>query len=76
MRLVQASATDPQLQSRLRDTLNMARDTDKWKKLTRMLSERVSKGPCLRCSWCGVMCWSKRVVLQPCHVSPRAMLMC
>lgn len=42
MRLVQASATDPQLQSRLRDTLNMARDTDKWKKLTRMLSERVS----------------------------------
>lgn len=44
MRLVQASATAPELQSRLRDTLNMARDTDKWKKLTRMLSERVSEG--------------------------------
>jgi hypothetical protein len=42
MRLVQASASAPDLQARLRDTLNMARDTDKWKKLTRMLSERVS----------------------------------
>lgn len=41
MRLVQASASAPELQARLRDTLNMARDTDKWKKLTRMLSERV-----------------------------------
>lgn len=44
MRLVQASASAPELQARLRDTLNMARDTDKWKKLTRMLSERV-RGP-------------------------------
>lgn len=42
MRLVQASASNSDLQARLRDTLNMARDTDKWKKLTRMLSERVS----------------------------------
>jgi hypothetical protein len=41
MRLVQASATSPELQARLRDTLNMARDTDKWKKLTAMLSEKV-----------------------------------
>ncbi len=42
MRLVQASASAPELQARLRDTLNMARDTDKWRKLTRMLAERVS----------------------------------
>lgn len=43
MRLVQASASAPELQARLRDTLNMARDTDKWRKLTRMLAERVSR---------------------------------
>lgn len=45
MRLVQASATSPELQARLRDTLNMARDTDKWKKLTAMLSEKVGLCP-------------------------------
>lgn len=65
MRLVQASATSPELQARLRDTLNMARDTDKWKKLTTMLSEKVrqcaqrSKGTALplytddSTVWCG-----------------------
>jgi hypothetical protein len=45
MRLVRASATSPELQARLRDTLNMARDTDKWKKLTAMLSEKVGLCP-------------------------------
>lgn len=42
MRLVQSAATQPELQSRLRETLNMSRDVDKWRKLQRMLQERVS----------------------------------
>lgn len=41
MQLVQACRSQPELELRLRETLNMARDTEKWRNLIRMLSDKV-----------------------------------
>ncbi|KAF8070864.1 hypothetical protein HT031_000945 [Scenedesmus sp. PABB004] len=41
MALVQAVGTQPELETRLRETLNMARDTEKWRNLIRMLTDKV-----------------------------------
>lgn len=41
MQLVQACRMAPDMEARLRETLNMARDAEKWRNLTRMLSEKV-----------------------------------
>lgn len=42
MSLVQACRSAPDLEARLRETLNMARDAEKWRNLMRMLTEKVS----------------------------------
>jgi hypothetical protein len=41
MTLVQACRNAPDMESRLRETLNMARDVEKWRNLMRMLTEKV-----------------------------------
>uniref|UniRef100_A0A383V5P7 Uncharacterized protein n=1 Tax=Tetradesmus obliquus TaxID=3088 RepID=A0A383V5P7_TETOB len=41
MSLVQACRSAPDLEARLRETLNMARDAEKWRNLMRMLTEKV-----------------------------------
>jgi len=41
MQLVQACRDQPDMEMRLRETLNMARDVEKWRNLIRMLSEKV-----------------------------------
>jgi hypothetical protein len=43
MQLVQACRDQPEMEMRLRETLNMARDVEKWRNLIRMLSEKVRK---------------------------------
>jgi hypothetical protein len=41
MTLVQACRNAPDMEARLRETLNMARDAEKWRNLMRMLTEKV-----------------------------------
>ncbi|KAF6253597.1 hypothetical protein COO60DRAFT_401567 [Scenedesmus sp. NREL 46B-D3] len=41
MTLVQACRAAPDMEARLRETLNMARDAEKWRNLIRMLTEKV-----------------------------------
>jgi hypothetical protein len=43
MTLVQACRNAPDLECRLRETLNMARDVEKWRNLMRMLTEKVRR---------------------------------
>lgn len=43
MYLVQACRSQPDMEQQLRETLNMARDVDKWRNLTKMLSKKVPK---------------------------------
>jgi hypothetical protein len=41
MSLVHACRNAPDMEARLRETLNMARDAEKWRNLMRMLTEKV-----------------------------------
>jgi hypothetical protein len=43
MTLVQACRNAPDMEARLRETLNMARDAEKWRNLMRMLTEKVRR---------------------------------
>ena len=49
MTLVQACRAAPDMEARLRETLNMARDAEKWRNLIRMLTEKV-RDACV-CLW-------------------------
>jgi hypothetical protein len=64
MKLVQAAERAPELQAQLRDVLNMARDADKWRNLTRMLAEKVCAAVC---ALCVVSCRPRVVVVCWCH---------